>query len=84
MSTFKYDTNGAVVVHINDFEFQLSSDTWLSRQKLPQTVDVSLEVFNFQVTRGSRGKSYRKLYVPQTVYSHNMTSWRAREARMYH
>ena len=84
MSTFKYDTNGAVVVHINDCEFQLSSDTWLSRQKLPQTVDVSLEVFNFQVTRGSRGKSYRKLYVPQTVYSHNMTSWRAREARMYH
>ena len=25
-----------------------------------------------------------QLYVPQTVYSHNMTSWRAREARMYH
>ena len=25
MSTFKYDTNGAVVVHINDCEFQLSS-----------------------------------------------------------
>ena len=28
MSTFKYDTNGAVVVHINDCEFQHSSDTW--------------------------------------------------------
>ena len=82
--------------------------------------------FNFQVTRGSRGKSWAadcrnaktedfkcwapreippkcqscekpmhamdwangslcwQLYVPQTVYSHNMTSWRAREARMYH
>ena len=25
MSTFKYDTNGAVVVHINDCEFRLSS-----------------------------------------------------------
>ena len=38
---------------------------------------------HFQLKIGCRQK-YRQLYVPQTVYSHNMTSWRAREARMYH